>query len=88
MSNEKLKSLLEQLKHELDQTTGADPETARLARELDAEIHDLLDPETEQSVADVALDKARELESDFAADHPVAAQFLRQIMDTLGKMGI
>lgn len=88
MSNDKLKSLLQQLKQELDNQAVTDAETAQLARELDAEIHDLLDPDTEQSVADTALDKARSLESEFAADHPVVAQFLRQIIDTLGKMGI
>ena len=65
-----------------------DPQTATLARELDHDIHELLDPETDATLPDQALEKARSLESDFVAEHPVAAQFLRQIMDTLSKMGI
>lgn len=88
MSDKRIIELLGELKLELEKNDQIDPQTAILARELDQDIHELLDPETDTTLPDQALEKARSLETDFVAEHPVAAQFLRQIMDTLSKMGI
>jgi hypothetical protein len=88
MSDKRILELLGELKRELKKHEQIDPQAATLARELDHDIHELLDPETDATLPDQALEKARSLEADFVAEHPVAAQFLRQIMDTLSKMGI
>ena len=88
MGDQRILELLGELKRELEGQQQIDAQTAARARELEQEIQELLDPETDATLPDQALEKARSLESEFVAEHPVAAQFLRQIMDTLSRMGI
>ena len=88
MSDQRILELLDELRRELEGQPKIDSKTASRARELEQDIHELLDPDTEATLPDQALEKARSLETEFMAEHPVAAQFLRQIMDTLSRMGI
>ena len=87
MSNEKIKSLLGKLHDEIGDTP-VDEETRSLLRILDADIDDLLDEDTESSDVTPVLDKAQQLETSFAATHPVAVRFVREIVDVLAKMGV
>jgi hypothetical protein len=87
MNNREIKELLGKLRDEI-QHTKLDDETLSLVRDLDADIDDLLDPEGDRAETDSVLEKARELETNFATDHPTIERFLREVIDVLVRMGI
>lgn len=88
MGDNNLKQLLTQLNDVLDDTEKVDEETLALVRELDAEIHRLTEAEAPSEELDGVIDHARSMEAEFALEHPVAARFLREIIDTLSRVGI
>ncbi|MDT8321916.1 MAG: DUF4404 family protein [Xanthomonadales bacterium] len=88
MEDKQLQDLLARLHDELENTDEVDPETLRLVRELDEEINRLVDPHSDDHDFASAIDRAKSIQARFAADHPVADRFLREIMDTLAKVGI
>ena len=80
MGEERLKALLAELHEELHQVGEIDPDTRKVLSELNADI---------EEVASVsAAERARELESRFAAEHPVLERIAREMADLLTKMGI
>jgi len=87
MSNKDIKELLRELRGEIGKTE-LDDETLSLVRDLDADIDDLLDPEGDRAETDSVLEKARELESNFATEHPSIERFMREVIDVLVRMGI
>ena len=82
MSSERIRELLAELEQELHSTTDIDAETRQLLRDLDEDI-DKFTGEDES-----ALDRAKHLETLFAANHPVAARIARELADILAKMGV
>ena len=87
MSNEKIRKLLATLQDEIRQTE-VDDETRSSLEELDSDIHDLLNsPAPEPNMAFV-LERAKLLEADFAVRHPTAERVLREVIDTLAKIGV
>lgn len=87
MSNEKIKHLLSKLHDEIGDT-AVDNETRSLLRALESDIDDLLDAPTESTDTTSVQDRARQLETSFAATHPVAERFIREMIDVLAKMGV
>ena len=87
MSNKQIRELLGKLQDEI-QKTELDEDTLLLVRELDTDIDDLLDPEGHRVESDSVLEKARELETNFAAEHPTIERFMREVIDVLVRMGI
>lgn len=87
MSNEKIKQLLTELQTELD-STELNAETRDRLRGLESDIEDLLEPTSPADDPTPVLDKARELEAEFEANHPVAGQFTREIINLLARMGL
>ncbi len=87
MSNEKIKSLLGRLHAEIDDTT-VDDETRSMLLALETQIDELLDSTNERGEASSVIGSAGELEASFAAKHPLAERFIREIVDTLAKMGV
>ena len=83
MSKERLSELLTELGDELHNTGDVDDET----RALLTALHDDIDRLTGESHA-TAVDRAKSLESRFAANHPVAERIAREFADLLAKMGI
>ena len=83
MSKERLRALLAELSAELNETSDIDADT----RELLEELHDDIDRLTGED-NDSAVERARNLESQFAAKHPVAERIAREFADLLAKMGI
>ena len=80
MGTERLKALLSELHQELQQIGEIDPETRKILTDLGEDI---------DSVTSAgAAERARELETRFAAEHPVLERIAREIADTLAKMGI
>lgn len=80
MGDERLKALLRELHEELHQVGEIDAETRKILADLNADIEDVA------SVS--AAERARSLESRFAAEHPVLERIAREIADLLTKMGI
>jgi len=72
----------------LDETDSIDEETLALVRELDQEIHRLTEAGAGSEEFDSVIDHARSAEASFAVEHPVAARFLREIIDSLSRVGI
>jgi len=87
MSNTQIRELLAKLQNEI-QNTELDDDTRALVRDLDTDIHDLLDPEGHRAEADSVLEKARALETSFATEHPTVERFMREVIDVLVRMGI
>ena len=87
MSNKEIRELLARLQDEI-QKTKLDDDTLSLVKELDSDIDDLLDPEGDRVETDSVVEKARELETNFAAEHPTIERFMREVIDVLVRMGI
>jgi len=87
MSNTQIRELLARLQDEM-QKTELDDDTRSLVRDLDSDIHDLLDPEGHRAETDSVVQKARELETNFATEHPTIERFMREVIDVLVRMGI
>lgn len=77
MKSERTQQLIAELNKELSAGETIDPETRELLRRLNDDV----------DVAS-ALDRAKQLESQFAAKHPVAERIARELVDTIAKMGI
>lgn len=77
MKSERIQQLISELNKELRAGESLDPDTRELLRQLNEDV------ETAP-----ALDRAKQLESQFAAKHPVAARIARELADTIAKMGI
>ena len=88
MSDNKIKDLLARLHKELENTENVDSETLQMVRDLDEDIHRLVESDAGSDDIDGVLDRATSVETRFAVDHPVAERFLREIMDALAKVGI
>lgn len=87
MSNTEIRELLARLQEEI-QKTELDDETRSMVKELDSDIHGLLDTQGEPTETDSVVEKARALETNFAADHPTIERFMREVIDVLVRMGI
>lgn len=86
MNQDKVRSLLAQLQKELDNGATLDNETIALLRNLDRNIDAMIESAGKDNAP--VMDDAIALEARFAIDHPVAERVLRELIETLGKMGI
>ena len=88
MSNQKIRQLLAELHTELERM-DIDEDTRALVDALDRDIEELsVQKDGQAEGGNALLDRAKELETRFAAEHPTAELFLREIADALGKLGI
>ncbi len=85
MSSERVRKLLMQLRQELE-TVDADPETLALMRALDSDIQKALGQSA--NPLGVLVRRAEAMEVKFAASHGVVEKVLREIIDTLAKIGV
>lgn len=85
MNQDKVKRLLEELRAELSDTDMLDDETRALAEKVDRDIDELVEASQPNSPE---LDDAIALEARFAATHPVAERIMRELIATLGRIGI
>ena len=83
MSSRRLTELLAELNRELKDQHELDDETRELLGKLNDDIERLAGEEAESH-----LDRAKQLESRFAAEYPVAERIARELADVLAKMGI
>ncbi len=87
MGDQRIKELMSELLSELQETEGVAENTITNARKLDADIQDLTNPDVDTSDYTV-LDDAIALEASFAATHPMAEKIIREMINTLSKIGI
>jgi len=87
MSNEKVRELLAKL-HDEVQKTEVDAATRSSLRKLDSDIHDLLNSPKPETKITLVLERAELLETRFAIDHPTVERFMREVIDTLAKIGV
>ena len=83
MNSKRIRTLLAELNRELKSTGEIDAETRKLLSKLNDDLDEIA-PGSDDSLSN----SARQLESRFAATHPVAERITREIADLLAKMGI
>lgn len=86
MSDEKLNDLLTQVHEHLQQQTSLDEQSQELLQQVLRDIKNTSAGEVElqQDLSDRIEQQAVEFEQ----AHPTLAEILRQIMDTLGRIGV
>jgi vacuolar-type H+-ATPase subunit E/Vma4 len=90
MSKERIKELLSQLREEI-RNTDVDADLEKLMGDLDEDISNVIDkPGGIDAVVDIeeVVDRAKEIEANFATKHPAAERFVREVIDLLVRMGI
>lgn len=86
MNQEKIRGLLAQLQSELDNGDTLDNETIALLKKLDRNVDAMIESVGNENAP--VMDDAIALEARFAVHHPVAERVIRELIDTLSKMGI
>ena len=81
-----IRAFLAQLGKELQRGEDVDKDTHQILENLNSEA-DRLEESGGKDVESM-LDHVKELESKFAANHPVLEQTARELADALAKMGI
>jgi ABC-type transporter Mla subunit MlaD len=89
MNIQSLKDSLQQLRQHLESGGPIDAELKQLLVTLDQDIHHVIARQEAGEAHEPGLvDRARQVSAQLAADHPVLESAMRQLADTLGKMGI
>ncbi len=86
MSDEDIRQTLKRLHQELETADHVEPELKSLLKQVDADIHKVLRATDESPEG--TRERVEELVAQFATSHPQADRFLRELMDSLGKLGI
>jgi hypothetical protein len=86
VSQQRVRLLLSELQLELARTGEVDEDTLALILKLEQDIEELIES-SEQRNSPV-LDDAIALEARFAANHPIAEKLLREVIDSLARIGI
>lgn len=87
MSEQRILELLEELQQELQGTEGLSDELASTVKKLESDIADAVNPEVDTS-ENTILDDAIALEAVFATNHPIAEKLIRDLINTLSRIGI
>lgn len=89
MDEPTLKTLLERLRREMNQSGELDPESRDLLRSLDGEIHALLDRSQTGKQEELPLMDSLEASiRHFEVSHPTLSTVLSEIMAVLSSAGI
>jgi hypothetical protein len=89
MPTEDLKDALKRLHANLESTSTVDSELKSLLKVLESDIHHLL-AQKENEPADVSdlVTQAQSLSAKFATEHPQLERIVRELADSLARMGI
>ena len=87
--HDKLKHTLADLHHSLSETEGVEQEVQDMLAVLDDDIHRLLEhgashDEEEHGI----LHRAEAAATRLGVDHPHLERFMREVIDTLGRIGV
>lgn len=88
MDKASLKQALERLHQDLAGSTEVvDPELKELLGTLDDDIHQLLEDDSTTSTHGL-VERAESVAARFRADHPRLEPIFREVIDTLGRIGV
>ncbi len=87
MNEERVKLLLAELLQEINQSEEPDEELLESARRLEADIDALLNPDVDSS-DNTVMDDMIALEAQFATNYPVAEKIVRELVNSLSRIGI
>ncbi len=86
---DKVKAALSELHEALEEVDSVDPAMLELLRQVDGDIHSLLEAQAPEAAETSALmQRIEELGADFAARHPHTERFFQELIGTLGRLGI
>jgi hypothetical protein len=89
MRRDELRQALKKLQDHLETTGDLDPELESILKELDYDIHALLDKdEPDGEEASFLLQQAQAADARFAAKHPQLEAVFREVINALARMGI
>lgn len=89
MNIQALKDSLKQLRDHIEAGGPIDAELKQLLTTLDQDIHQVITrKEAGEEHESGLVERAQEVSAQLAAEHPVLESAMRQLADTLGKMGI
>jgi len=87
MNEEKAKQLIKELLEEIGQGENTDEELLGSALRLQSDIDALLNPDVDSS-DNTVMDDMIALEAQFATSYPVAEKILRELVNSLSRIGI
>ncbi|MDA0279516.1 MAG: DUF4404 family protein [Proteobacteria bacterium] len=87
MNEEKVKQLLKELLEEIGQGENPDEELLGSAQRLQSDIDSLLNPEVD-TADNTVMDDLIALEAQFATSYPVAEKIVRELVNSLSRIGI
>lgn len=87
MNEEKVKQLLKELLEEINQGENTDEELLGSAQRLQTDVDSLLNPDVDSS-DNTVMDDMIALEAQFATNYPVAEKILRELVNSLSRIGI
>lgn len=85
---EKIKASLSELHQELEKVDSVDPAMLELLRQVDEDIHTVLESQAPEEESGDLMDRLEELGAKFAAEHPTTERFFQELISTLGRLGI
>jgi hypothetical protein len=81
-----IKKVLAKLTDELQQADDVDTDARESLENIHRDVEQLQGPDSTET--EWVLERVNELESRFAATHPVLERIMRELADAIGKMGI
>ena len=89
MTDQDIKTKLAELHRDLERADNVDPDLRSLLGDVDRDIRSLLDRGSEDSAeASNLAERAEEMATGFAAQHPTFEKYLREVAEMLSKLGI
>ena len=89
MDKQELPELLEQIKSQLEQIEHVDAKGRAMLREIDADIHDLLErPDAPVQASPATLRGLEDSIAHLEATHPALTSLLSRLLETLSNAGI
>ncbi|CCK75168.1 MAG: DUF4404 family protein [Oleispira antarctica] len=88
MSDKKLHELLTQVHEQLQQQKSIDGESQALLQRVLADVKVASGSENSDEISQDLSDRIEQQAVEFEQEHPTLAGVLRQIMDTLGRIGV
>ena len=81
-----IKTVLARIHKELQRAEDANAEAREILQDLNREVEQL--ERADSTEIESIMSRARQLESRFAANHPVLEQTARELADAIAKMGV
>ena len=86
---DKVKKALSELHEALGDVDRVDPAMLDLLKQVDGDIHSLLEAQAPpQAETSALMQRIEELGADVAARHPHTERFFQELVSTLGRLGI